>query len=87
MTVCIILHNLIVEDEHGVDLPIVQNHEWPGSVNPPINQSRNVVEIRDLIGAYKKIRNAETCSQLQLDLIDHIWNMHGNDANGESPNP
>jgi hypothetical protein len=24
---------------------------------------------------------------LQLDLIDHIWNMHGNDANGESPNP
>jgi hypothetical protein len=46
-----------------------------------------VVEIRDLIKAYKKIGNAETCSLLQLGLIDHIWDMHGNDANGGSPNP
>jgi hypothetical protein len=50
-----ILHNLIVEDERGVDLPVVQNHEW---------LTRYVVEIRDLIKAYKKIRNAETCSLL-----------------------
>jgi hypothetical protein len=76
----------LLKIERGVDLPIVQNHEWPGVVNPPINQSRNVVEIRDLIRAYKEIKNAETCSQLQLDLIDHIWGMHGNDGNGGSPN-
>jgi hypothetical protein len=63
MIACIVLHNLIVEGESGVDLPVVQNHEWPGEVNPLINQSQNVVEIRDLIEeAYKKIRNAETCS-------------------------
>jgi hypothetical protein len=27
MTACIVLHNLIVEDERGAELPIVQNHE------------------------------------------------------------
>jgi hypothetical protein len=50
-------------------------------VNPPINQNWYVIEIRDLIKAYEKIRNEETCNLLQLDLIDHIWDMHGNDAN------
>jgi hypothetical protein len=56
-------------------------------MNPTINQNWYVVEIRDLIQAYKKIRNTKTCSQLQLDLIDHIWDMHVNDANGGSPIP
>jgi hypothetical protein len=27
MTTCIVLHNLIVEDERGVELPVVRNHE------------------------------------------------------------
>jgi hypothetical protein len=82
MTACIVLDNLVVDDERGVRLFVVQNHEWPRAVNPAINQNRYVVEIRDLIRAYMKIRNVETCSQLQLDLIDHIWDMHDNDANG-----
>jgi hypothetical protein len=74
---------------HGLVCTVVtkENHEWPRVANPPINQNRYIVEIRDLIKAYKKIRNAKTYSLLQLDLIDHIWDMHGNDANGGSHIP
>jgi hypothetical protein len=33
---CVILHNMVVQNERGVDLPRVHVSEWPGAANPPI---------------------------------------------------
>jgi hypothetical protein len=34
MCACVILHNMVIEDERGLDLPVVQRSEWPGADNP-----------------------------------------------------
>jgi hypothetical protein len=35
MRACVILHNVVIDDERGLDLPIVQRSEWLGADNPP----------------------------------------------------
>jgi hypothetical protein len=42
MRACIILHNMVVEDERGVQLPDVHPSKWPGVADPPINQDREI---------------------------------------------
>jgi hypothetical protein len=71
MRVCIILHNMIVEDEKGVDLPTIHNSEWPGQEEPPVNNIANFMD------ACTYIQNKETCHQLRADLMEHIWQKYG----------
>jgi hypothetical protein len=71
MRACIILHNMIIMDEKGVDLPTIHLSEWPGRENPP------VCNIADFIDAQTYIRNKETCHHLRTDLVEHIWGLYG----------
>ena len=71
MRACIILHNMIIMDEKGVDLPTIHSSEWPGRENPP------VCNIADFIDAQTYIRNKETCHHLRSDLVEHIWGLYG----------
>jgi hypothetical protein len=45
---CVILHNMVVENERGVDLPRVHVSEWPGAANPPITPLISVPGIEEL---------------------------------------
>jgi hypothetical protein len=45
----VILHNMVVKDEHGVQLPNVHPSEWPRVADPPINQDREIQELRNLL--------------------------------------
>jgi hypothetical protein len=76
MKVCIILHNMIIEDEKDGDLPPVHNTEWPGIVDPPVS------DIADLIDAHTYIQNKQTSHQLRTDLVEHIWSMKGHGSGG-----
>ena len=76
MMACIILHNMIIADERGSDLPHIENREWPSPSDPPVN---NIAEMMD---AYTVIKNKETCYELRKDLVEHIWAMKG--SSGQS---
>jgi hypothetical protein len=78
MMVCIILHNMIVEDERDLYLgadafDYDQINETP--LEPPSHE--HTVEFLDFIQNHHRIRDRETHSQLQSDLVEHLWQIHG----------
>ena len=59
MMACIILHNMIIEDEcHD---PMSHNH---------------TTESTEFIGCHLQIRDKRTHSQLQSNLVEHLWQLH-----------
>nr|XP_023911130.1 uncharacterized protein LOC112022734 [Quercus suber] len=79
MKACIILHNIIVEDERDdnevVDLDCEQ---IDGVDNPPLQVLREQSdEFMSYIEKYGRIRDREIHFQLQSDLIEHLWQLQG----------
>ena len=74
---CIILHNMVIEDERGVEVTRLEDSEWPGVANPPVNHNRDVPEIAQLIDAYNLIKSKDTNEILRNDLVEHIWGLYG----------
>ncbi|KAK9986092.1 hypothetical protein SO802_031043 [Lithocarpus litseifolius] len=77
--VCIILHKMIVEDKRDDnDVVDLDYEQIDGVDNPPIQVS---LEQSDGFMAYNesygRIRDREIHSQLQLDLIEHLWQLQG----------
>ena len=35
------------------------------------------IEVQNFIQSHIRIRNRETNSQLQADLVEHLWQLHG----------
>ncbi|XP_040994339.1 uncharacterized protein LOC121240881 [Juglans microcarpa x Juglans regia] len=78
MYACISLHNMIVEEEwhlyfEAKQFIYKQTKETP---NEPISRD-NIPEFIEFIAQHHQIRDKDTHSQLQADLIDHLWNIHG----------
>ncbi|KAK1648358.1 hypothetical protein QYE76_066163 [Lolium multiflorum] len=72
MTCCVILHNMIIEDESGLNLPCFYDN-----VGTRVQPERNPDRIEAFLAAHRGIENAETHHQLTQDLIDHHWQLHG----------
>lgn len=78
MKTCIILHNMIIENEHHQGLN-------PENWEPPSNEIFHGVEIqRDrqflldvMIKRLKEVRDKEVHSDLKRDLIDNLWELYG----------
>jgi hypothetical protein len=85
MRACVILHNMVVENECGVDLPNVHVSEWPRAANPPITPLNVVPRIEEFIEAYSLIHDKYTAQQLKLDLIDHMWELYGSKSEPFAP--
>lgn len=80
MKACIILHNMIIEDERDANRAEDFDYEQvPESI--PITVSHEHTEefsqFAAFIAAHEKIRNRETHSKLQLDLVEHLWQRYG----------
>ncbi|KAH9753307.1 dde tnp4 domain-containing protein [Citrus sinensis] len=76
MKACVIIHNMIVEDEHITkdieDLnDDVSNEDW---VKPSFERTIGIMEF---IQNHHRIRSRENHSQLQKDLIEHLWKHQG----------
>ncbi|XP_041009422.1 uncharacterized protein LOC121253477 [Juglans microcarpa x Juglans regia] len=74
----IILHNMIVEDEQHLYLKAEQfiNEQTKDTPNKPISRN-NIPDFVEFIAQHHRIRDRDTHSQLQADLIEHLWNTHG----------
>jgi hypothetical protein len=69
MKACIIMHNMIIEDEGVMNLGFDHERE----VNSFISLSHGEIpELHDLLQTHNRIRDRGTSSQLQKDLIEHL---------------
>lgn len=72
MRACVIMHNMIVEDEREGGLI------EPEAIRPRPDFWRERVAFPDYLAAQAAIRDQNAHFQLQSDLIDHLWDFHGN---------
>ncbi|XP_047320973.1 putative nuclease HARBI1 [Impatiens glandulifera] len=79
MTTCIILHNMIVEDERDLTAPIqIETETLSPEVEMVIDEN---TRFQDFISRYGKIRNREAHIELRNALIDHLWEEYTNSEN------
>ncbi|XP_066338609.1 protein ALP1-like [Miscanthus floridulus] len=74
MRACVIMHNMIVEDEGFVVDPNERFDYGGENVQPA--RGRGTRTLDEYIEAQRMIRNKETHVQMKEDLIEHLWNHH-----------
>ncbi|XP_042379910.1 uncharacterized protein LOC121972292 [Zingiber officinale] len=78
MMVCIILHNMIIKDERDSYL---RAHDYDYDQEDDTNlepiSRYPTSQFVDFLQCHHDIRNEETHSQLQFDLIEHQWMLRG----------
>ena len=74
---CVILHNMIVEDEWDVNEAVELDYEQIDD-NPTIQLSREHTNtFTEFIETHQCIRDHKNHFQLQSDLIEHLWKLQG----------
>ncbi|KAI8572811.1 hypothetical protein RHMOL_Rhmol01G0229400 [Rhododendron molle] len=75
MKACIILHNMIIEDEREDD---AQDYEYERNDGPlpELVSHEHTMELMEFIRRQHAIQSRETHSQLQSDLVEHLWEQH-----------
>jgi hypothetical protein len=69
MKACIIMHNMIIEDEDEVD-PEERFDDEEENVRVSHHHTPDLIEI---IKTRKEIRDNEIHHQLQEELVEHLW--------------
>uniref|UniRef100_A0A0D3DLU7 DDE Tnp4 domain-containing protein n=1 Tax=Brassica oleracea var. oleracea TaxID=109376 RepID=A0A0D3DLU7_BRAOL len=82
MRACIILHNMIVEDERDgytqFDVSDFQEAEDNGSSHVDLTYSTNMPSnIANMMSARTRISDRQMHQQLKADLVEHIWRKFG----------
>jgi hypothetical protein len=72
MRACVIMHNMIVEDERDDENDI--NYEGVGEKVSTSHEE--TPELEEFIHNYRKIKDKGSHTQLQDDLIEHLWQHH-----------
>jgi hypothetical protein len=75
MTACIIMHNMIVEDEKSEATNT--NFDNIGTQIDAANAHGDIQERREFVNTLHKLRNKPLHIQLQNDLIEHQWMRYG----------
>ncbi|XP_075662918.1 uncharacterized protein LOC142632380 [Castanea sativa] len=77
MKACVILHNMIIEDKRDVNEAMELDYEQIDD-NPTVQLSRERTnEFSEFIETHQCIRDHKIHSQLQVDLVEHLWQLEG----------
>ena len=71
MLACIILHNMIIEDEQGLSLEPFA--DW----GLPVERVRHPLSFRELRTGTRELENVEAHFALRNDLMEHLWRVKG----------
>lgn len=75
MKTCIILHNMIVEDERD---DAARSHEYDEpSTGSARSSDAESTTFSDFLQRYRAIRDVDKHYQLRNDLVDHLWKRKG----------
>ena len=69
MKACVIMHNMIIEDEGAIDPN--ERLEYGGQNVEPSHENNRTID--EFIDTHKRIRDNETHHQLNEYLIKHLW--------------
>uniref|UniRef100_A0A0D3ASC5 Myb-like domain-containing protein n=1 Tax=Brassica oleracea var. oleracea TaxID=109376 RepID=A0A0D3ASC5_BRAOL len=88
MRACIILHNMIVEDERDgytqFDVSEFQQGEDNGSSHVDLTYSTDIpTNIANMMGVRTRIRDRQMHEQLKGDLVEHVWRKFGGDEDNQ----
>ncbi|XP_020263140.1 uncharacterized protein LOC109839119 [Asparagus officinalis] len=72
MQACIIMHNMIVEDERNDDYIDFTYDAVEEAPTISVSHERTI-DLCEFIQNHHRIRDRQTHSQLQLDLVEHLW--------------
>ena len=72
MTACVIMHNMIIENERGKYL----DYNFYHLMGIPVNPMRKEQRIRRFMKVYRAIRDTDVHDQLQKDLMEEHWKWH-----------
>ena len=73
MNACVIMHNMIIENERGQDLDYT-HYELMGV---PVQPRRRVERVPRFVASYHAIRRNDTHDEFQKDLIEEWWTWNG----------
>ena len=82
MKACIILHNMIIEDEQVDDNELVaiatgdKDYDSLGT-NGPVEVSRGPIPFNQFMARNCIIQDLNTHYALRHDIITHLWTLHG----------
>ena len=74
MTCCIILHNMIIDDERGLNL-VFDYETVSAEITAPVGGNESFDEF---VAAFRQVQNTDTHFQLRNDLMEHLWQKYGN---------
>ncbi|XP_048622367.1 putative nuclease HARBI1 [Brassica napus] len=82
MRACIILHNMIVEDERAgyahFNVSEFEHGEETGSSHVDLDYSTDMpTNIANMMGVRTRIRDRQMHQQLKHDLVEHLWSKFG----------
>lgn len=75
MMACIILHNMIIEDERDLRNPDYMYDNGPAPVIPVSREP--TADFASFVTRYRNIRDSEKHYELRNDLIEHLWSRKG----------
>ncbi|OMO63874.1 Harbinger transposase-derived protein, plant [Corchorus olitorius] len=79
MSVCIIMHNMIVEDERDLDADI---GNWREAPTPEVEMVIDeTTRFREFLARHQQIKDKEPHFALRNALIEHLWEHYGNLGN------
>ncbi|XP_024314624.1 uncharacterized protein LOC106866087 [Brachypodium distachyon] len=74
ITACVIMHNMIVEDERDEG---PQDYNYDNMGEKVIPSHAQTAKFSNFIQNHLDIRNAQVHSQLKDDLVEHLWQIYG----------
>lgn len=73
ITSCVILHNIINENQHGQD----SDYATYDLLRIPVRSFQVQDQLYRFLDVYDEIRDADTQGELQKDVMEDWWECHG----------